>query len=105
MNVKNPYSTVLQILFVLGLLFLWGGTAADTRAMNTAALSIDELCECFKEQLEEDLRESLSTGPQLCPSILASGTACLLQVLRTLDISKSNCPSGQPSEWMMPLRI
>ena len=89
------------MLLVLGMLLLWVTVSIDARMANTVSLSCEELEECFEDELEEDAQKLFSAVSLHDSSILEVETACLMQFLRTIDVSNTDNPSG----WMMPLRI
>jgi hypothetical protein len=103
MKIKRPYSILLQMLLMLGLLFVWGVFSVDDGLMATSSLSCEEVDECI-EEVEEDVRGHLIPVALCCPAIFQVEVAGL-QFSCTHEASVAACAASHPSGWMMPLRI
>jgi hypothetical protein len=105
MKIKRPYSIAIPVLLVLGLLSLWIASSMDIRPLSKFSTSCEELETQFEEELEEEAQEDLLSFSVLCPFILDADNMGVLHFCRSLGASAKASTTGQPSGWMMPLRI
>jgi len=98
MKIKRPYSIVLPMLLVAGMLLLWIAASIDTRTANTVSFSCEEMVE---NELEEDARKDFLAGSLPDGFIIEIESVCFMRFLCTFGPSNT----GNSSGWIMPLRI